>query len=232
MANYFLIGASSGIGKQLALKLVDNRNVVYGTYNTTEPSLEHTNLHFYKLNALDQVLNLDFLPEVLDGVIYCPGAINLRPFERIKLEDFNNDFSLQVLGAIKIIQLVVPKLKKSNNASITLISSVAAQLGLPYHSSVSMCKGALEGLVKALAAEYAPKIRVNAIAPSLTDTPLANSFLNTDIKKEANALRHPLKRVGTTSDMANAINFLISPDASWITGQVLQIDGGIGSLKV
>ena len=167
----------------------------------------------------------------MTGIIYCPGSINLRPFERIKPADFINDFNLQVVGAIKTIQAVIPKLKNSENATIILFSTVAVQTGLPFHSQVSASKGAIEGLTKALAAEYAPKIRVNCIAPSLTDTPLAASLLNSDQKREANALRHPLKRIGTTQDIANMAEFLLSNKASWITGQIMHVDGGISSLK-
>jgi NAD(P)-dependent dehydrogenase (short-subunit alcohol dehydrogenase family) len=163
--------------------------------------------------------------------VYCPGSINLRPFERIKPADFEADFKLQVTGAIKVLQLVLPRLKKSANASIVLFSTVAVQSGLPFHTQVSISKGAIEGLTRALAAEYAPKIRVNCIAPSLTDTPLAASLLNTDQKKEANALRHPLKRVGTTEDIANMAAFLLSDKSSWITGQILHVDGGMSAIK-
>ena len=126
---------------------------------------------------------------------------------------------------------MLPRLKKSGNASIVLFSTVAVQSGLPFHTQVAASKGALEGLTKALAAELAPTIRVNCIAPSLTDTPLAASLLNTEQKKEAIALRHPLKRIGTAGDIANMASFLLSPKASWITGQILHVDGGMSSLK-
>lgn len=165
------------------------------------------------------------MPENLAGVIYCAGSINLRPFERIKPEDFVDDYRLQVVGAIKTIQAVASKLKTSDNAAIILFSTVAVQTGLPFHSQVSASKGAIEGLTKALAAEYAPKIRVNCIAPSLTDSPLAASLLNTDQKRQANAERHPLKRIGTTDDIADMVEFLLSSKASWITGQILHVDG-------
>ena len=127
--------------------------------------------------------------------------------------------------------MVLPRLKKSENASIVLFSTVAVQTGLPFHTQVSASKGAIEGLARSLAAEYAPAIRVNCIAPSLTDTPLAASLLNTDQKKEVNALRHPLKRIGTTADIANMAAFLLSEKAGWITGQILHVDGGMSSLK-
>jgi NAD(P)-dependent dehydrogenase (short-subunit alcohol dehydrogenase family) len=180
---------------------------------------------------VDEIINIDFLPEILDGIIYCPGSINLRPFERIKPADFVSDFNLQVIGAVKLIQAVLPRLKKSNRASITLFSTVAVQNGLPFHSQVAASKGAVEGLTRALAAELAPTIRVNCIAPSLTDTPLAAGLLNTDIKREANAMRHPLKKIGSATDIANMAAFLISDKAAWITGQIIHVDGGMSSIK-
>ncbi len=231
MANNLIIGASSGIGKALARQLADSGQMVFGTFNKNEIHSEHPFIKYCQLNVLDENFSLDFLPDTLTSVIYCPGSINLRPFERIKPTDFTNDYNLQVVGAIKIIQAVASKLKDSENACIILFSTVAVQTGLPFHSQVSASKGAIEGLTKALAAEYAPKIRVNCIAPSLTETPLAASLLNSDQKKEANAQRHPLKRIGTTDDIANMAEFLLSHKASWITGQIIHVDGGISTLK-
>ena len=231
MQNYLIIGGSSGIGQELAIQLFQSGNQVFATFNKSEPRVENTDIHFHHLNVLEDTLYLDFLPDELAGLAYCPGSINLRPFERIKPADFETDYKLQVIGAIKLIQLVLPRLKRSENASIILFSTVAVQTGLPFHTQVSASKGALEGLTKALAAELAPKIRVNCIAPSLTNTPLAASLLNSEQKKETNALRHPLKRIGTAEDIANMASFLLSPKASWITGQILHVDGGMSSLK-
>ena len=232
MQNYLIIGGSSGIGKEVALQLANAGNQVNATFNKTEPIADDTQIQFHQLNVLDESLNLDFLPDEVAGLVYCPGSINLRPFERIKPVDFEADFKLQVIGAIKLIQLVLPRLKKSENASIVLFSTVAVQTGLPFHSQMAASKGAIEGLTRALAAEFAPKIRVNCIAPSLTDTPLAASLLNNEQKREANALRHPLKRIGTTEDIANMATFLLSPKSSWMTGQILHVDGGMSSVKV
>jgi NAD(P)-dependent dehydrogenase (short-subunit alcohol dehydrogenase family) len=205
---------------------------VFGTYNKNAPTTDHPAIHYTQLDVMDELPSLDFLPETLSGIVYCPGSINLRPFERIKPIDFANDYQLQVIGAIKIIQAVLPKLKSSGQGAIVLFSTVAVQTGFPYHAQVSSSKGAIEGLTKALAAEYAPKIRVNAIAPSLTNTPLADSLLNSEQKLEANAMRHPLKRIGSAEDLANMATFLLLEKASWMTGQILHVDGGISSIKL
>ncbi len=231
MLNYFIIGASSGIGKCLAKQLADAGNKVYATYCKNQVQSVTDLIEFHHLNVLDENINIDFLPDSVNGIIYCPGSISLRPFERIKPQDFLNDYNLQVLGAIKIIQLLLPKLKKAENASIVLFSTIAVQSGLAYHAQVAASKGALEGITRSLAAELAPSIRVNCIAPSLTDTPLASSLLNTEQKREANALRHPMKRIGTADDIANMTEFLISEKASWITGQIFHLDGGMSSIK-
>ncbi|HPH88955.1 MAG TPA: SDR family oxidoreductase [Chitinophagales bacterium] len=232
MKNYLIIGGSGGIGMALAKQLAQSGNNVIATYNKNEPVQGDSNIRFHQLNVLDDTITLDFLPDELSGIAYCPGSINLRPFERIKPADFESDYKLQVIGAIKIIQAVLPKLKKAENASIVLFSTVAVQSGFPFHTQVAASKGAIEGLTKALAAEYAPKIRVNCIAPSLTDTPLAANLLNSDQKKEANAARHPLKRIGAAEDIAHIAALLLSEKASWITGQIMHVDGGMSSLKI
>ncbi|NTW24398.1 MAG: SDR family oxidoreductase [Lentimicrobium sp.] len=232
MSTYLVIGASSGIGKKLAEQLVESGHKVFATYFKKKPETNTGSPDYHYLNVLDESMPLDFLTESLDGLVYCPGSINLRPFERIKPADFVADYNLQVTGAIKIIQATMPRLKKVENASIVMFSTVAVQTGFPFHTQVSASKGAIEGLTRALAAEFAPKIRVNCIAPSLTDTPLAATLLNTDQKREANALRHPLKKTGTTQNIADMAEFLLSEKGSWISGQVFHVDGGMSSLKV
>ena len=230
MKTYIIIGASSGIGLQLAKTLADKGDQVIGTYNS-QPVENNNNITYHPLNVTAPELDLSFFPEVIDGIVYCPGSINLKPFGRIKAEDFLSDFNLQVGGLIKILQHAFPALKKSEHASVVVFSTVAVQLGLPFHSQVSASKGAIEGLTKALSAEWAPSIRVNCIAPSLTDTPLAATLLNTAEKKAANALRHPLKKIGTASDIANMAAFLLSENAAWITGQIIHVDGGMSTVK-
>ncbi len=230
MGNFLVIGASSGIGKAIATQLASEGHQVYATFNkNTIEAVQNIHPHF--INILEESADFSFLPESLDGLVYCPGSINLKPFARIPVSDFTQDFNLQVGGAIKSIQAALPALKTSGKSSIILFSTVAVQLGLNFHSQVAASKGAIEGLTKALSAELAPTIRVNCIAPSLTDTPLAATLLNTEQKVEANALRHPLKRVGHANDIASMACFLMSEKASWITGQIMHVDGGMSSIK-
>ena len=231
MGNFLVIGASSGIGNAIALQLIKEGHEVYGTFNS-HPIESVQNFNTHHLNVLDESIDFSFIPTTLHGLIYCPGTINLRPFVRIQPSDFLQDFNLQVGGAVKVIQAALPALKNSGSASILLFSTVAVQLGLNFHTQVAASKGAVEGLTKALSAELAPNIRVNCIAPSLTDTPLAASLLNSEQKMEANALRHPLKRVGTVNDISEMACFLLSDKSSWITGQILHVDGGMSSIKM
>jgi short-subunit dehydrogenase len=230
MKNILIVGHSSGIGEALSNKLSHSCRV-YGTYFNKQPQSTNENVSSHYINVLEDNIDLSFLPEQLDGLVYCPGAINLKPFNRIKEEEFINDFKLQVTGAIKIIQACLPLLKKSNNASIVLFSTVAVKMGFSFHSIVSTSKGAIEGLCKALAAELAPSIRVNCIAPSITETPLAGTLLNTQEKKDANAQRHPLKKIGKAEDIANIAAYLLKEESSWVTGQIFHIDGGMSSIK-
>ena len=229
MKKYLIIGASTGIGKAIAQKLIDAGNEVFGTYNKNTFD-SRGNLHAHHLDVTTD-FTLDFLPEELDGLAYCPGSINLKPFSRLKPEAYLEDSNLQVVGAVKTIKQCLPKLKKSQHASILMFSTVAVQRGFGFHAQVAASKGAIEGLTRSLAAEFAPAIRVNAIAPSLTDTPLAEKILNTDQKREANAERHPLNRIGEPKDIAAMANFLLGEESSWITGQILHVDGGMSSLK-
>ena len=232
MQNILIIGGSSGIGASLIEKLTNNADYqVMATFNYGRiPSAE--NIKPFKFDVLSDTLDLSLLPEVIDGVVYCPGSINLLPFHRIKPDAFQADFDLQVVGAIKIIQAILPRLKKSMSASIVFFSTVAVQSGFNFHTQVATSKGAIEGLTRSLAAELAPKIRVNAIAPSLTDTPLASKFLGSDTKKQANAERHPLKKLGTSENMADVVEFLLSEKSQWMSGQIMAIDGGISTLRV
>jgi NAD(P)-dependent dehydrogenase (short-subunit alcohol dehydrogenase family) len=232
MNNYLIIGASSGIGKQLSKSLLALGHNVCGTYHSNSAKSDLSEMDFHYLDIMENELNFDYLPEKLDGLAYCPGSIKLKPFHRISPEEFVADYNFNVIGAVKTIQALLPKLRKSEISSIVLFSTVAVQSGFNFHSLISSSKGAIEGLTLALAAEFAPKIRVNCIAPSLIDTPLAENLLNTDIKKSASALRHPLKRIGNALDIANMAEFLLTDKSNWITGQIFHVDGGISTLKI
>ncbi|MFA9370416.1 MAG: SDR family NAD(P)-dependent oxidoreductase [Labilibaculum antarcticum] len=232
MGNYAIIGGSSGIGKELVHLLVKSGHRIFATYYKTVVPENTPNTVYHYLDVMDENMKLDFFPNQLDGLVYCPGSINLRPFHRLKPEEFIYDFQLQVIGAIRILQALLPALKATEMASIVFFSSVAVQSGFNFHSQVASSKGAIEGLSRALAAEWAPQIRVNTIAPSLTDTPLASRLLSTDAKKEANAQRHPLKRIGKAKDIAEMAAFLLSDKASWISGQIIHVDGGMSSTKL
>jgi NAD(P)-dependent dehydrogenase (short-subunit alcohol dehydrogenase family) len=231
MKNYFVVGGSSGIGKAISEMLASDGHQVFNTFNTT-PIEVQTGISSFPLNVLDDEYDLGFLPEVIDGFVYCPGSIQLRPFARLKLEMFSRDFELQVLGAIRVLQLVLPRIKAAQQSSIVLFSTVAVQKGFNFHSQVAVSKGAIEGLTRSLAAELAPSIRVNAIAPSLTDTPLASKLLSSEEKKEANAQRHPLKKFGTPENIADAALYLLSEKSSWMTGQIIHVDGGLSSINL
>lgn len=228
MKNILLIGGSYGIGLAIAKEL-QYENKVFIASRTNEEIAEMNVTHI-PFDATIDTLDTSKLPEVIDGLVYCPGSINLRPFRGLKPEAFEHDLQINFISLVKVIQSVLPNLTASNQSSIVLFSSVAASMGMPFHTSVAAAKGAIEGFAKALAAEYAPKVRVNVIAPSLTDTPLAEKFLINDEKKEKSAQRHPLKRVGTSDDMAQMASFLLSEKSSWISGQIFHVDGGMSTL--
>ena len=232
MKNIIIAGAGKGIGLKTA-ELLQSENQVFTISRNNTAELSALSTKFYQLDLVNDNLDaLNDLPETIDGLVYCPGSINLKPFNRLTIQDFLNDFNQNVLGAVNLVQKLLPNLKKAGGASIVLFSTVAAKLGMPFHTSVAASKAAVEGLAKSLAAELAPsKIRVNVIAPSLTDTPLAANLLNTEEKKEAAGKRHPLQRVGTAQEMAQLVSFLLSDNSSWITGQVIGVDGGMGSLR-
>ncbi|MBP1838610.1 SDR family NAD(P)-dependent oxidoreductase [Formosa algae] len=230
MRNYIVIGGSSGIGEQIVNVLEAEGSNVNATYHT-QAAQDREHVKYISFDAITDTLDLDDLPSEIHGLAYCPGSINLKPFHRFKEEDFVNDFKLQVTGAIKVIQDLLPRLKASGDASLVLFSTVAVQQGFSFHSQVSISKGAIEGLTRALAAELAPTIRVNAIAPSLTDTKLAGRLLSTPEKKENQSKMNPLKKVGDPLDIAKTAQFLLSPNSSWITGQILHVDGGVSAIK-
>ncbi len=227
--NILIIGGTSGIGKALVELLQDSNQLFVA--NRTSEGLNTQKVTYISFDATTDVLDTTQLPDQLDGFVYCPGSINLRPFKGLKPETFQKDFEINVLGAVKSLQTVLKNLLLSPQASLVFFSTVAVQTGMPFHASVAAAKGAIEGLTKSLAAEYAPKFRVNAIAPSLTKTPLADKFLNNETKLEKANERHPLKFVGSAEDLAHSAKFLLSDESQWMTGQILHVDGGIGNLK-
>ncbi len=230
MKNYLVIGGSSGIGKEIS-ELLSNENIVFST-SRNELNESNENIRHIKYDVLEDELDPELLPDRIDGFVYCPGTINLRPFRSLKLETFRSDLELNLIGAIKTLQIILTRLQQSPSSSIIFYSTVAVKTGMPFHSSVSSSKSALEGLTKSLAAEFAPKIRVNCIAPSIVNTPLANKFLNTEDKIEKAAARHPLNKIGTAIEIAQLTQYLLDDKSKWITGQIINIDGGISSVKV
>ena len=225
--NILLIGGSSGIGLATAKLLTLNHEVYIASRSSD--SLTGLDIHHFPFDVTTDDLSTLDLPAELSGIVYCPGSINLRPFKGLKPEAFEADFQINVMGFVKSLQAVLPKL--TTNSSVVLYSTVAVKVGMPFHASVAASKGALEGLSKSLAAELAPKTRVNVIAPSITNTPLADRFLNNEAKMEKSAQRHPLKRVGEADDIAAMTRFLLSDDSSWMTGQILGLDGGMSTLN-
>jgi 3-oxoacyl-[acyl-carrier protein] reductase len=234
MKNFLIVGGSSGIGLALATSLKKNGNNVFVASRNNNDSLQSlgiTHIHWDVKEAIGNQLD-EFLPAELHGIAYCPGTINLKPFHRLTRQDFQDDLNINVLGAVDVLQATLKNLKAANGASVVLFSTVASTLGMNFHSSIALAKAALEGLAKSLAAEWAAsQIRVNVIAPSLTDTPLAAKLLSSDDKKEAASKRHPTGKIGTADDIASMAEFLLSDKASWITGQTIGIDGGMGTLK-
>ena len=228
MKNILLIGGSTGIGYELSQKLKKDNNLFISTRD--QGKFNDPNIKTHELD-LDKEFETDWLPDQLDGFVYLPGTINLRPFKGLKPSVFLDDFNINVMGCVKILQKVLPKIQAAENPSIVMFSTVAVKMGMPFHSSVSSSKGAIEGLTRSLAAEFAPKIRVNAIAPSMLDTPLAEKFLNSETKLENLRNRHPMKEIGSPEDISEVVKFLLEDNSKWMTGQIIPFDGGMSSVK-
>ena len=227
MKNIVIIGGSKGIGSAILLQQLEN-NKVYNL-SRTKPNLTHPNLIHFPIDILK-----DDLPEIsgIDALIYCPGTINLKPIASLSLDDFKQDFEINVLGAVRVIQKYLSILKKGTDPSILMFSTVAAKLGMPYHSSIATAKSAVEGLVKSLGAELASVVRINAIAPTITETTLASGILRNDRMKENMVERHPMKNYLKPNEVAQMANFLISENAQSISGQIFEMDYGIVTFKI
>ena len=229
MSNILVVGGSTGIGRSTAELLMADGHQVY-IASRSNPGLGGATHIALDVTTLSN--ELDALPDTLHGVVYAPGTINLKPFHRLGIDTFQHDLEINVLGAIKVLQAVFKRLKSAGGASVVLYSTVAAKLGMNFHSSIATSKGAIEGLGKSLAAEWAVHgIRVNILSPSLTQTPLADRLLATPEKQEASNKRHPIGRFGQPEDLAQLTRFLLGEEGSWITGQVIGVDGGVGNLK-
>ena len=226
MRHILIIGGTKGIGKAIIDLLIEENKITCMSRNVSD--YNHENYNHIQLDA-----TLDNFPDLekIDSLVYCPGSINLKPISTLSIEDFRNDFELNVIGAVKSIKKYLPLLKKGENPSILLFSTVATKLGMPYHTSVSASKSAIDGIVKTLGAELAPKIRINAIAPTITNTELASKILRNEKVLENMIERHPLKKILSASEVAKMAKFLISEDGSSISGQIINMDAGIVSFK-
>lgn len=228
MSRLIVIGGSKGIGNAIVTSLLSSYDEIVNI-SRTAPEESHPNLKHYNCDILN-----DELPDIdeADGLVYCPGSINLKPINRLSIDDFKNDFEINVIGAVKAIQKYLPALKKGHKPSIVLFSTVAAKLGMPFHASVAASKSAIEGLTKSLGAELAPTIRVNAIAPTVTDTDLASKLLRNDRMIEGMKERHPLKKYLQPQEVADMAGFLLSEKAASLSGQIFEMDCGIVSFKL
>ena len=217
MSSTVLIGSSSAIAE--SLKEISSRDFV--SFSQSEGNLD--------LNGdLSEFDNL----ENINGLVYFPGTINLKPFSMLKDQDFQNDLDINFLGAVRVVRKLINKLKESNGASVVFISTVAASIGLPFHASISPAKSALEAFSRSLAAEYAnSKISFNIVAPSLANTPMAENLLKTERLIEASKERNPMKQIGSPEQIAATIDFLLDAHKNWMTGQVIPVDGGMNNLK-
>ena len=227
MKTIIVVGGSKGIGNAIVSSLLSSFKVI--NISRSEPEQSHDNLIHHQCDVIN-----DELPEIdsTDGLVYCPGSINLKPINRLSLDDFKNDFEINVLGAVKTIQKYLAVLKKGQQPSIVLFSTVASKLGMPFHASVAASKSAVEGLTKSLGAELAPTIRVNAIAPTVTDTDLASKLLRNERMIENMKDRHPLKKYLQPEEVADMATFLLSDKAAALSGQVFEMDCGIVSFKI
>ncbi len=228
--NYLIVGGTSGIGAAVVNRLVRQKHAVHQMSRHPEHVPDDPLVTSEHWDLMTDAFPTQGLPDSLSGLIYCPGSIRLKPVNRLRENDFREDFEINLMGAVKTVQGCLSRLQSADRASIILFSTVAVQTGMAYHASVASAKGAVEGLVRSLAAELSPRIRVNAIAPSIVDTPLAERLLNSEEKKKLAADRHPLKRIGSSEDVAATVDWLLHDP--WLTGQVITVDGGMSSIRL
>jgi len=232
--NFVIAGGSKGIGLEIVNQLTPFADRIDVFSRSQGELADHEKVFRHDMDFTANDLDFSSIPAAVNGVVYCPGTINLRSFRALKPADFVADFEVNLIGAVKFLQGCLPSLKRGaaeGGASVVMFSTVAVSQGLSMHASVAAAKGAVEGLTRSLAAEWAPKIRVNCIAPALTDTPLASRFFSSPENREAMASKYPLGRTGLPTDLASAARFLLSNEASWMTGQVLAVDGGMSTLR-
>lgn len=231
---FAVIGDSRGIGEVLREQLLEDGHQVIGVSRSgVQRPLSGANNLYQSLvfDAVQHPCDLSGFADRLDGLVYCPGSISLKPLRGLQREQFLKDWEINFYGAVQTLQANQALLNQSACASVVLFSTVAVATGMAYHSSIAAAKGAVEGLTRSLAAEWAPKIRVNAIAPSLTDTPLAASLLNSDAKRSAAEDRHPMKRITSAAEVASLAAWLLDSNSSSMSGQVLALDGGISGVR-
>ena len=229
---YLIFGATGSIGSSLTDILYNEKKNCHLIARNEEELKKLSEKYNYSFSICD-VLQLDFTKKLLTelsdteilGIAYCIGSINLKPLKLTKSSDFISSYVLNLVGVTEIIRNFQDNLKR-NNASVVLFSTVAAKKGFINHSIISSAKSGVEGLTVALAAELAPNIRVNCIAPSLSKSKMAKAVIKNSKMEESIAKMHPLKRIGEGSDAASLSNFLLSKDSSWITGQIIGVDGG------
>ena len=226
--NILLIGGSHGIGFEMA-KALHNDHTVYIASRTND-ELYNLDVNYISFDATTDTLDESQLPDEIHGFAYCPGSINLKPLKMLSLDIFKKEMELNFFSLVNVVKTIIPRM--AEGSSMVFFSTVAVGIGMPFHTSVAAAKGAIEGFAKSLAAEFAPKVRINCIAPSLVDTPLAGRLLSNEKKRDMMSERHPLKRVGNAEDIANIAVFLLSKKSTWMTGQVVGVDGGMSTLNV